>query len=67
MRPARAFPEESVQKLRVALKQAKKKCEYQRIQCLWLRAALGLRKLAARYQTRSCRRAPRLSLHQGRI
>ena len=42
MRPARAFPEESVEKLQVALKQAKKKCEYQRIQCLWLRAALGL-------------------------
>lgn len=42
MRPARAFPRESVEKLRVALRQAKKKSEYQRIQCLWLRASLGL-------------------------
>jgi len=42
MRPARAFPEGSVKKLRAALKQAKKKSEYQRIECLWLRASLGL-------------------------
>ncbi|MGH7867155.1 MAG: winged helix-turn-helix domain-containing protein [Candidatus Dormibacteraceae bacterium] len=42
MRPARAFPEKSVEKLRVALKQAKRKSEYQRIQCVGLRAALGL-------------------------
>lgn len=42
MRPAKAFPEGSVEKLRVALKQAKKKSEYERLQCLWLRASLGL-------------------------
>ena len=42
MRPARAFREGSVEKLRAALKQAKKKSEYQRIQCLWLRASLGM-------------------------
>lgn len=42
MRPAKAFPEGSVEKLRAALKQAKRKSEFQRIQCLWLRASLGM-------------------------
>ena len=42
MRPPRAFPEGSVEQLRAALKQARRKGEFQRVQCLWLRAALGL-------------------------
>ena len=42
MRPARAFPEGAVERLRAALKGAKSKSEFQRIQCLWLRASLGL-------------------------
>lgn len=42
MRPAKAFPEGSGEKLRTALKEAKSKSEFQRIQCLWLRASLGM-------------------------
>ncbi|HEY6290434.1 MAG TPA: hypothetical protein VI455_02590 [Terriglobia bacterium] len=36
------FPEGSLEKLRAALKDARTKAEFQRVQCLWLRAALGL-------------------------
>ena len=42
MRPARAFPKGAWEQLSEALKQAKSKAEFQRIQCLWLRASLGL-------------------------
>ena len=42
MRPARAFPKGASKQLNEALKQAKSKAEFQRIQCLWLRASLGL-------------------------
>ena len=42
MRPARPFPRGASQQLAKALKQAKSKSEFQRIQCLWLRASLGL-------------------------
>ena len=42
MRPARPFPKGASQQLAKALKQARSKSEFQRIQCLWLRASLGL-------------------------
>ena len=42
MRPARAFPKGASKQLNEALKQAKSKVEFQRVQCLWLRASLGL-------------------------
>src|SRR3990172_4524105 len=42
MRPARAFPKGASKQLAKALKQAKGKSEFQRIQCLWRRASLGL-------------------------
>src|ERR1035437_11167268 len=42
MRPARPFPKGALQQLAKVLKQAKSKAEFQRIQCLWLRASLGL-------------------------
>jgi len=42
MRPAKAFRKGSAAKLKTALKQAKTKSEFQRIQCLWLRVSLGL-------------------------
>ena len=42
MRPARAFPKGASQQLANALKQAKSKSQFQRVQCLGLRASLGL-------------------------
>ena len=42
MRPARAFPKGASQQLAKALKQARSQSEFQRIQCLWRRASLGL-------------------------
>ena len=42
MRPARAFPKGAAEQLSEALQQAQSKAEFQRIQCLWLRASLGL-------------------------
>jgi transposase len=38
----RRFPENSVEELRAALERARTKEQFQRVQCLWLRAALGL-------------------------
>ncbi|HEY6290585.1 MAG TPA: hypothetical protein VI455_03360 [Terriglobia bacterium] len=38
----RPFAEGSKEKLRVALKRAQTKAQFQTVQCLWLRAALGL-------------------------
>jgi hypothetical protein len=37
-----SFPEGAVERLASLLPQAKTKAEYQRFQCVWLRAALGL-------------------------
>jgi len=42
MRPPRPFPEGSVERLAQALRGAQSKVEFQRVQCVWLRAALGL-------------------------
>ena len=42
MRPAKAFPKGAFLQLAKALQQARSKAEFQRIQCLWLRASLGL-------------------------
>ena len=38
----RPFPEGSKEKLRAALQRSKTKAQFQTVQCLWLRAALGL-------------------------
>jgi transposase len=43
MRTPRPLPEGAAERLAAMLKEAKNKAEYQRIQCVWLRAALGLR------------------------
>ena len=42
MRPARSIPEGSVERLEQALRGARSKAKFQRVQCVWLRAALGL-------------------------
>jgi len=42
MRPRRSFPDGTLERLQRALKEARSKAEFQRVQCLWLRAALGL-------------------------
>ena len=42
MRTPRPLPEGAAERLAALLKEAKSKAEYQRIQCVWLRAALGL-------------------------
>lgn len=42
MRRARPIPEEGKQRLSELLKEVKSKGEFQRVQCVWLRAALGL-------------------------
>jgi transposase len=43
MRTPRPLPEGAAERLAALLKEAHSKAEYQRIQCVWLRAALGLR------------------------
>jgi transposase len=43
MRAPQPLPEGAAERLAALLKDAKSKAEYQRIQCVWLRAALGLR------------------------
>jgi transposase len=43
MRTPQPLPDGSAERLTALLKEAKDKAEYQRIQCVWLRAALGLR------------------------
>ena len=43
MRTPQPLPEGTAERLAVLLQEAKDKAEYQRIQCVWLRAALGLR------------------------
>lgn len=42
MRPAKAFPKGATERLRVALQLSETKSNFQRVQCIWLRAALGL-------------------------
>ena len=42
MRRGRPFPEGAVKALEIAMKKARTKGEYQRVQCLWLRARLGM-------------------------
>jgi len=42
MRPARPLSEAQQRRLGTLLRQAKTKADFQRIQCLWLRAALKL-------------------------
>jgi transposase len=42
MRTPRPLPEGAAERLAAMLKEAKSKAEYQRIQCVWLRAALHL-------------------------
>ena len=42
MRTPQSLPEGAAERLAALLKEAKSKAEYQRIQCVWLRAALGL-------------------------
>src|SRR3954466_3435516 len=43
MRTPQPLPEGTAERLAALLKEAKDKTEYQRIQCVWLRAGLGLR------------------------
>ncbi len=38
MRPPRPFPEGTLERLQQGLKEARNKAEFQRVQCLWLRA-----------------------------
>jgi transposase len=42
MRPPRPFPDGTLERLQDALKEARHKADFQRVQCLWLRGALGL-------------------------
>jgi transposase len=42
MRTPQPLPDGTAERLAVLLPQAKSKAEYQRIQCVWMRAALGL-------------------------
>lgn len=42
MRPPRTLPKGSVARLRAGLKRAQSKSEFQRLQCVWLRASWGL-------------------------
>lgn len=69
MRPARAFPKGASKQLNEALKQAKSKTEFQRIQCLWLRASLGLNAdqvaTALGWQPTSVRRLQAQYLNEG--
>ena len=43
MRTPRPLPEGAAERLAAMLQEVKSKADYQRIQCVWLRAALGLR------------------------
>ena len=42
MRTPKPLPEETVSRLPLEMKRAKSKAEFQRLQCVWLRASLGL-------------------------
>src|SRR3954468_14324998 len=43
MRTPQPLPDGAAERLAAMLNEAKSKADYQRIQCVWLRAALGLR------------------------
>jgi transposase len=69
MRTPQAFPEGAAERLAAMLKEAKSKADYQRIQCVWLRAALGLRAaqiaVALGWQVGSVRQVHSAYLRQG--
>lgn len=69
MRPPRPFPEGSVERLEQALRGARSKAEFQRVQCVWLRAVLGLNAnqvaQALGWQPTSVRRLQAQFLRQG--
>ncbi len=66
MRPPRAFPEGSLEQLRAALMQARRKGEFQRVQCLWLRTGLDpAEKMpgeSSRLYSASCARRPLIAM-----
>src|SRR3954468_3341465 len=69
MRTPRSLPEGVAERLAALLKEAQSKAEYQRIQCVWLRAALGLRAIqiatALGWQVGSVRQVHSDYLRQG--
>ena len=69
MRTPRPLPEGAVERLAARLKEAKNQAEYQRIQCLWLRAALSVpasqMATALGWQVGSVRQVHSDSLRQG--
>ncbi len=69
MRPAREISGNGVNDLKKALKEARSKGEYQRIQCLWLRSSLGMRSpeiaLALGWRETSVRRVQSLYFKDG--
>src|SRR5919202_163161 len=71
MRTPQPLPEGTAERLAVLLKEAKDRAEYQRIQCVWLRAALGLRATqiatALGWQVGSVRQVHSDYLRQGEV
>jgi transposase len=69
MRTPQPLPDGTAERLAVMLKEASSQAEYQRIQCVWLRAALGLRAApmatALGWQVGSVRPVPSDYLRQG--
>jgi transposase len=69
MRTPRPLPEGAAERLAALLKEANSKADYQRIQCVWLRAALGLRAaqiaIALGWQVGSVRQVHSDYLRQG--
>src|SRR4051812_50203950 len=69
MRTPQPLPDGAAERLAAMLKQANRKADYQRIQCVWLRAALGLRAaqiaIALGWQVGSVRQGPSPYLRQG--
>ena len=69
MRTPRPLPEGAAERLAALLKEAKNKAEYQRIQCVWLRAALSLSAAqiatALNWQVGSVRQVHSAYLRQG--
>jgi transposase len=71
MRTPQPLPEGAAERLAALLKEAPSKAEYQRIQCVWLRAALGLRAaqiaLALGWQVGSVRQVHSDYLRHGEV
>jgi transposase len=69
MRTPQPLPDGAAERLAAMLKEANSKADYQRIQCVWLRAALGLRAaqiaLALGWQVGSVRQVHSAYLRQG--